>query len=87
MTARNSTDAPLIFNSFADAVRKGFAPITAFSEIQAVTRFINDCYDSAGWTFKKAPWSATETLFSDVIQRVRQHRCLPADLPSRPDWA
>ena len=77
----------LIFNSFADAVRKGFAPITAFSEIQAVTRFINDCYDSAGWTFKKAPWSATETLFSDVIQRVRQHRCLPADLPSRPDWA
>jgi predicted dehydrogenase len=76
-----------IFESFAAAIRSGSTPITDFSEIQKVTAFINDCYAVANWTIKKAPWSATETLFSDVIQNVYRERKLPIDLKSPPPWA
>jgi predicted dehydrogenase len=87
-----------VFNAFAEAIRFGAGgpgvgrgkarrPITAFEEIQAVTKFINACYGACGWKIKKAPWSATETLFTDVIERVRAGRCLPAELASAPAWA
>src|SRR5262249_4739031 len=76
-----------VFNSFASAIRNGSSPITDFREIQKVSAFITDCYDVAKWTIKKAPWSATDTLFSDVITRVYRDRQLPANLHPAPDWA
>ena len=77
----------MVFESFAKAIRTGSTPVTDVSQIQYVTSFINDCYEACGWRIKKAPWSATETLFSDVIQRVREQRVLPAELDSPPAWA
>jgi len=76
-----------IFNSFATAIRTNSTPMTAFSQIQNTTDFINACYEASNWQMKKAPWSATETLFTETIQQVRQHRCLPKDLPTPPTWA
>jgi len=76
----------MIFNSFAQAIRTNSTPLTAFSQIQYVTRFINDCYGVSRWQMKKAPWSATEALFKETIQQVRLHRCLPKDLPAPPVW-
>jgi len=76
-----------IFNSFADAIRHGTTPVSAFAEIQHLTRFIFGCYEACQWNIKKAPWTATATLFSDVIARARLARALPADLTPRPEWA
>ena len=82
-----------IFNSFADAIRAhktarpAPSPLTAFDQIAHVTDFINTCYDACHWQIKKAPWSATETLFTDTIERVRSARALPAHLKNPPAWA
>ena len=77
----------MVFDSFADAIRTGSTPLTDVRQIQYVTEFINNCYEACRWQIKKAPWSATETLFTDVIQRVREQRALPADLDHPPTWA
>jgi predicted dehydrogenase len=76
-----------IFNSFAEAIRTGGAPVTDIRQIQYVTRFINDCYESCNWRIKKAPWSATKTLFRDTIQAVLAERKLPHELTNPPSWA
>jgi predicted dehydrogenase len=82
-----------VFNSFAEAIRahrRGDLvrpPLTSFEQIANVTSFINACYDACGWEIKKAPWSATRTLFSETIQQVRAQRALPAALKNPPAWA
>jgi predicted dehydrogenase len=82
-----------VFNSFAQAViaartnQPAPAPLTSFEQIARVTDFINACYEASHWKIKKAPWSATETLFSETIQQVREQRKLPAQLKAPPTWA
>lgn len=76
-----------VFNSFAQAIRGGGTAMTDAAQLARLTGFINDCYEAANWQIRKAPWSATDTLFTDVIQRVRAQRCLPAELSPKPDWA
>ncbi len=76
-----------IFNSFVEAIRTGSTPMTDCRQMQTLMRFISDCYTSANWQVKKAPWYATETLFTDVIQSVYRSRRLPAELPQPPVWA
>ncbi len=76
-----------VFNSFYDAIRHGTTPITSFDQIAKVTTFINDCYEAAGWNIKKAPWSATQTLFTDTIERTRRLRQLPPHLSPAPPWS
>jgi hypothetical protein len=77
----------LIFNSFFYAIRAGTTPLTAMHQIQNTTHFINDCYESSNWQIKKAPWSATATLFQETIQQVRTQRQLPKNLKNPPTWA
>ena len=79
-----------VFNSFAEAIRSGGekTPLTDIRQIQNVTRFINDCYEACGWRIKKAPWSATETLFRDIISGVFAERKTPASSFAHPPaWA
>lgn len=78
-----------IFTSFARAIRSEGVekPLTDFATIQNATRFIYDCYEACQWNIQKAPWSATSTLFSEVIAQVRSQRALPAKLTPKPTWA
>ena len=76
-----------IFTSWARAIRQGGKPLTDFAAIAPAAEFISNCYTASNWQIKNAPWSATESLFSQVIQQAFTARALPTELQPKPDWA